>query len=622
MTDLAEKTPEISEEMGISKIMARYGTILAIGLIILSIFINSLIQGDLGTIGQDSDDVIRLVQIKDYLAGQSWFHTDQYRMGLAGGTDMHWSRIPDIPIIILTHFFDVFMSQERALVWAFTVWPPLSSAILIWGCFVGAKHWGGGRTKIFTFVLLAVFLLSFYRFAPGRIDHHNLQLGFLGVSMAFALDPKLRFWSYFISGCAAAISVAIGVEVYFFVAVMCAFVAFNWAVLGARAAIATQGFGLGFAIVLILAFIGTIAPSEYGLIYCDALSLVTVTAGVAGSLGLALLTKSGQVFSLNENILRRVLVLIILGIICGAILLIQAPQCLVNPLDSLPDEVTDLWLNNISEARSITQMGSDKLKLIPFMICAPFVALILLVLDIRKDLLKRSETKVDALNFSVKLLPLFLIIAALGLTLYQVRFYPFAYIFAIIPLAGWISQTYEKTKSKNPGSVIYLAALIVSVPVSWAIPGLMLEGPEVVKEAELKDKKIAKCTSEDVIKNLKALPTGTILANSDMAGFILEKTSHRVVSGNYHRNWKGISAEIKIAVSDPAESGELLVEHDIDYLYHCTNAVGTSAYTRHNENGLTAKLSEGDIPDYLVAVSSPDLEDGDVVIYKVKRPTD
>jgi len=293
----------------------------------------------------------------------------------------------------------------------------------------------------------------------------------------------------------------------------------------------------------------------------------------------------------------------------------------VNPLDSLPDDVTDLWLNNISEARSITQMGSDKLKLIPFMICAPFVALILLVLDIRKDLLKRSETKVDALNFSVKLLPLFLIIAALGLTLYQVRFYPFAYIFAIIPLAGWISQTYEKTKSKNPGSVIYLAALIVSVPVSWAIPGLMLEGPEVVKEAELKDKKIAKCTSEDVIKNLKALPTGTILANSDMAGFILEKTNHRVVSGNYHRNWKGISAEIKIAVSDPAESGELLVEHDIDYLYHCANAVGTSAYTRHNENGLTAKLSEGDIPDYLVAVSSPDLEDGDVVIYKVKRPT-
>jgi len=76
-----------------------HGILIAIAFIILATFLNNI--GVLGTIGKDIDDVIRLVQIKDYLAGQSWFDTDQYRMGLTGGTDMHWSRIPDIPVNVL-----------------------------------------------------------------------------------------------------------------------------------------------------------------------------------------------------------------------------------------------------------------------------------------------------------------------------------------------------------------------------------------------------------------------------------------------------------------------------------------------------------------------------------------
>ena len=125
----------IIENIKTHPLVRTHGILLAIAFIILVTFLNNI--GALGAIGQDIDDVIRLVQIKDYLAGQSWFDTDQYRMGLAGGTDMHWSRIPDIPIILLTHVFDVFMSSERALVWAYTVWPPLSALLLIYGCLKG-----------------------------------------------------------------------------------------------------------------------------------------------------------------------------------------------------------------------------------------------------------------------------------------------------------------------------------------------------------------------------------------------------------------------------------------------------------------------------------------------------
>ena len=35
--------------------------------------------------GLDNDSVMRLVTVRDLIAGQSWFDTTQYRMGLAGG---------------------------------------------------------------------------------------------------------------------------------------------------------------------------------------------------------------------------------------------------------------------------------------------------------------------------------------------------------------------------------------------------------------------------------------------------------------------------------------------------------------------------------------------------------
>ena len=153
---------------------------IAIAFIILGIFLRSLLKDSFGLIGPDNDDVMRLVQIKDYLAGQSWFHTDQYRLGVANGTDMHWSRIPDIPIILLTHFFDIFMPQDKALIWAFTLWPPFSALLLIYGCLVGARHWSQDKikdkTKVFTLILLAIYVVAFIRFSPGAVSYTHLTL--------------------------------------------------------------------------------------------------------------------------------------------------------------------------------------------------------------------------------------------------------------------------------------------------------------------------------------------------------------------------------------------------------------------------------------------------------------
>src|SRR5690349_21236823 len=46
----------------------------------------------------DNDSSLRLVEVRDLLAGQGWFDLHQYRMGTEGGFLMHWSRLVDAPI--------------------------------------------------------------------------------------------------------------------------------------------------------------------------------------------------------------------------------------------------------------------------------------------------------------------------------------------------------------------------------------------------------------------------------------------------------------------------------------------------------------------------------------------
>ncbi|HWU96364.1 MAG TPA: hypothetical protein VN029_12260, partial [Sphingomonas sp.] len=44
----------------------------------------------------DTDDVVRLQQIRDWLAGQHFADLAQHRLGAAPGLEMHWSRLADL----------------------------------------------------------------------------------------------------------------------------------------------------------------------------------------------------------------------------------------------------------------------------------------------------------------------------------------------------------------------------------------------------------------------------------------------------------------------------------------------------------------------------------------------
>ncbi|HMA50771.1 MAG TPA: hypothetical protein VKP60_13520, partial [Magnetospirillaceae bacterium] len=51
-----------------------------------------------GLVFSDTDDHMRLQQVRDWMAGQSWFDVTQYRMNPPTGMLMHWSRLLDVPL--------------------------------------------------------------------------------------------------------------------------------------------------------------------------------------------------------------------------------------------------------------------------------------------------------------------------------------------------------------------------------------------------------------------------------------------------------------------------------------------------------------------------------------------
>jgi hypothetical protein len=80
----------------------------------------------------DTDDNMRLAQVRALLNGQGWYDLRQYRLSPPAGFDIHWSRIVDLPIAALILLLRPFLGVAEAERLACGIAPllPLSIAML------------------------------------------------------------------------------------------------------------------------------------------------------------------------------------------------------------------------------------------------------------------------------------------------------------------------------------------------------------------------------------------------------------------------------------------------------------------------------------------------------------
>ena len=67
-----------------------------------------------GFILSDTDDNMRMSQVRAWMNGQDWFDLRQYKMNYPYGINIHWSRLVDLPIAGLILLGRLFMTGPHA----------------------------------------------------------------------------------------------------------------------------------------------------------------------------------------------------------------------------------------------------------------------------------------------------------------------------------------------------------------------------------------------------------------------------------------------------------------------------------------------------------------------------
>ncbi|WP_183746503.1 hypothetical protein [Rhizobium sp. BK196] len=563
--------------------------------------------GPVDYVGPDNDDGMRLVEVRDFLNGQGWFDLMQYRLGVGEGTLMHWSRLIDLPIAVLIRFFGLFFGHDAAEAAALVVWPLslVFPALIAMG--LAGQRVGGLAGMHLSFCLAGMAIYTGNRFAPGAIDHHNVQLALVATMVAMLLDEKQRAWNYAVAGASAALAIAIGAETTPFVAIYCLVVAFLWVWEGEPFAAATRAFGLSLAVAISILFFATVPPQRYSVVTCDNLSLGFYSlATIGGSLLLA-----SALFASRLGRGLRFAVLAAVGAAVFGSAMVIAPECLRNPLADLDPMLVELWLRNVSEAQSILALGRTD----PFSLGA-FYAPGLLAIAV---CIFRS---VQGDRMQVHLILLALLSVSWAVALVQVRGAVFANLLSILPLALLIIDIRRVSNgdSENAAAaLVYIITVLASVPAVWAVGGALVE-MQINKTKTVDEPGGSSCSSRQALAPLGGLPAGLVSAPSEMGVPILRYTADRVLSAPYHRNQGGMLTEMHIGLAEPQEAEAFLKGTGVTVLAFCPDDLQTREIARLKPEGFYAQLGKGNIPAYLDPL--PRAADSGVQFFRYLRTSD
>ncbi len=547
-------------------------------------------------VGPDNDDAMRLVEVRDFLAGQGWFDMMQYRLGLEGGTLMHWSRFIDLPIAGLILFFRMFFSPEGAEAAALTVWPLMLVLPLMFFMGLAGRRIAGAEGMHFSLILTAMFILISPRFVPGSIDHDNVQLGLVALTAAMLVDETYRPRNFAIAAVALAVQLGIGAETTPFVAVACMTVACLWAWKGEDFAPAAKAFALTLALAVSAVFFLLVPPRFYSTVTCDNLSLGFYGITGAGCTGLLLSTLLASRLSRPW----RIAVLAANGAFVFATTVALAPQCLRNPLADLDPMLVQLWLSKVTEAQSIVLMAHSEPNTLGAFYATGFLAILVCALRI----LRNDRPSLHAVLLA-------LVAVNWMITLVQVRGAEFANLLAIPPLALLIAElrrTYMADTRSLRSVLLYVGAMLVSVPAVWAVGGALASkslGNNLAVAAPAKAEESADCASKAALAPIAGLEPGVIVSASNMGAPLLRFTPHRALSGPYHRDQAGMLAELHIALAEPQQAEALLREAKVTLVAFCKGDPQVEMLSEMEPKGLYAQLGAGHVPAYLEPIPAP-----------------
>jgi hypothetical protein len=556
-----------------------------------------------------TDDAMRLVQIREFLAGQGWFDLTQYRLSPPEGVAMHWSRLIDLPLAALIGLGETVVPSALAERLVITVWPVSLLLVFLIGVTRLAQSLAGDTAAKLAVIFAALLAPVLQHFRPGAIDHHNVQLVLLIWTLALAARPDLRAFDAALAGALSALSLAIGLEMAAAIAALATAMALRWIVCGNRIKRPAAAFGLAFAAVVFVLAAATVPPARYAVAACDALSVVHVTAATIGGLGLAVLCGARGLVSPA----RRLAGAGVLAALLAAILAFAFPACLADPYAQLDPRLAALWLANVNETRSIASLLRDLPQEVLPQYGLAAAALILGTVQYAREPLDRRWTWMTALA----------VLAALFLVaLWQVRGSAAANAVAVALLPAALLRMFP-APSGGPvhlglGRAALIGALLLNPLALIALGGVGARAVEIATNTQrptVVSEGPGTCRQPSDYAPLARLPRGLMLGFIDAGPFVLMETPHAVLAAPYHRNVRGNGAMLDAFLAPPDQAAGRLAALGVDYVVFCIGAPERHNYAAAAPDGLAAALGQGDVPGFLERIP---LEGTSLAVYRVR----
>ncbi len=588
----------------------------------------------------DPDDFLRLNQVRGWLAGQSWFDVSVARMNPPVGGDVHWSRLVDVPLAALIKFFGLFAEPLLAERLATIVWPTLLliAVVLVMVRICDRVLPGVNRLLPLLFTVTCVYAIA--EFAPGRIDHHSVQILFFSFAL-LGLANRDTHWGHALIGVSIALSIAVGIDAFLIMLAFPIILGLDWALGEDR-----DGHGLlrmagGMSSAIVILFFVFVPPAQWLRPHPDAISvfylamlLLLSAAFVALRLATPVLPQS---LEFRAGIMRCAAGAVA-GLLAAGVLLALFPQVPSGGFAGLSEEMQTRWLVDITEAQSLPVTLSNAPDHWVSTIAYGFILMgggawalnrdgwrnrnliafyAVMVLCLAATMLQFRMLRVGILA-SIPL-AIFVLLSArpamenLFAQSVARRFSRAQLAYAVIvvallsPVWHGLSAIVPGSASARSGASVTGSAITGAVIAAHAAPsgGNIASAGDVAARGVWRNGPVYPvCHLGSEFARLGALPKGRILNDLDTGPQLLVFTQHAIFSGNYHRNGKTILRTLDAFETNSANARDVAREWAADYVVLCDPGPSPSA-APGDQDKLSVRIRKGDMPAWLQRLSPP-----------------
>ena len=534
-----------------------------------------------GAAPRGPDDLLRMVEVRDWLGGQAWTDVGQYRLAPPDGAPMHWSRLVDLPIAGIILLLDPLLGRAGAEAAALVAVPLLTAlAVIISGASIVRRLFDGTALLFPASLFLAATPLVALQMTPMRIDHHGWQIacGLGAVAAALARRPVL---GGAVAGMFMSLWLSIGIEGLPMAAALGGVLAVRTLQDDAKLA-PLIAYLAALASVSALLFTVTQPASAWRADWCDAMApayFAAFGAAFLGSLGLLVFRKKGWPWRLATLGTAALMAI-------GTLILIQ-PACAAGPFARLDPLVQSFWYDSIGEGRPLWDAKPTVWISVAVQLVLGAVGYVLAI---------RQTANRDWISLAI------LFVAATFLGLVVMRASAFAAALAVPGTIYLLSRWMPRAASIRPP--LRLAAMFAVFAVLFPLTPMTVQGAVAPpRKADVTSSASnLSCREPEIYANLPDLGAARILAPLDAGPAILYARPYSVLASNHHRADAAIADTLRIFMGSDAEARAMIRRRGISHVLTCAGMKEVASYAKYAPDGFAAQLTAGTVPPWLVEV--------------------